>query len=454
MRDQHEHQRRGRPVPGTDALEVRALIARRNATRPLLTFVAIALTATGAARANGAFPDEFSIHFPPDAPHRIFMGANFGLLVSEDDGGTWRYSCEPWVVAGSNAALASANVGFYQVTAAGAILANSVNLTRSSDAACTWPISTGSVSDHVVSDFFPDPTDATFVLAIVIGSAGGSYIVASHDGGTTFDAPHLYDTPDLLTGVEIARSKRGVVYATSVSTSGATFLASTNFGAFDSWTPTALDVGQGTQPRILAIDPANEKTVYLRLLTGSSDAISMTTDGGQTFRTIVTINGQFSAFLRAADGALYAGTRDGNFYVQAAGTTGFATRSGPHFRCLGQRPGATRIYACADMIVDGHSLATSDDNGLTFHPMMSFTQLLGPLTCAPVQTNCAAHWERIQGVLGIGAAADAGQTNSGGGSGGGGGSHCASAGADLSVLLGLAVILWRQAERRIRVSSR
>jgi hypothetical protein len=106
------------------------------------------------------------------------------------------------------------------------------------------------------------------------------------------------------------------------------------------------------------------------------------------------------------------------------------------------------------MIVDGHSLATSDDNGLTFHPMMSFTQLLGPLTCAPVQMNCEAHWERIQGVLGIGAAADAGQTNSGGGSGGGGGSHCASAGADLSALLAVAVILWRRAKRRTKVSHR
>jgi len=41
--------------------------------------------------------------------------------------------------------------------------------------------------------------------------------------------------------------------------------------------------------------------------------------------------------------------------------------------------------------------------------VMSFRDLLGPLTCAPVQTNCAAHWQRIQGVLGIGdAGTDAG----------------------------------------------
>ncbi|TMA75498.1 MAG: hypothetical protein E6J67_08435 [Deltaproteobacteria bacterium] len=429
----------------------------RRAASILLKLVAVSSIAAAAARANGAFPDEFSIHFPPDAQHRILLGANFGLLVSEDDGATWRYSCEPWVVAGSNAALASANVGFYQVTAAGAILANSVNLTRSSDVGCTWPISTGSVGGQIVTDFFPDPNDATFVLAIVTLSSGtGSYIVASHDGGITFDAPHLYDTPDLLTGIEIALSKRGVVYATSVSTSGAaTFLASTNSGAAGSWTPTPLEVSRQTQPRILAIDPADEKTVYLRLLSGPSDSISVTTNGGQSFTQspILTINGQFSAFLRAGDGALYAGTRDGKLYVQAAGTSGFATRDGPHFRCLGQRRGATRIYACADMIVDGYSLATSDDNGITFHPMMSFTQLLGPLTCAPVQTNCEAHWERIQGVLGIGSGADAGQ-NPGGGSGSGGGSHCASAGADLPALLAFAVILWRRAERRTKVSSR
>src|SRR5204863_3186252 len=189
-----------------------------------------------------------------------------------------------------------------------------------------------------------------------------------------------------------------------------------------------------------------EKTVYLRLLSGPSDSISVTTNGGQSFTQspILTINGQFSAFLRAGDGALYAGTRDGKLYVQAAGTSGFATRDGPHFRCLGQRRGATRIYACADMIVDGYSLATSDDNGITFHPMMSFTQLLGPLTCAPVQTNCEAHWERIQGVLGIGSR-DAGQ-----GSSKSGGSHCASAGADVWSWCVLAALLSRQRRARRR----
>src|SRR5438270_4225986 len=164
------------------------------------------------ARANGAFPDEFSIHFPPNAPHRILVGANFGLLVSEDDGATWRYSCEPWIVAGSNAAVnPESSVIFYQVTADGVLLADAVNITRSADQACTWPTATG-VERQVITDIFAAPSDATVVLAI-IAVATGSYIVASHDGGKTFDPTPLKDaSPDLLTGIEIARTDPTVMY--------------------------------------------------------------------------------------------------------------------------------------------------------------------------------------------------------------------------------------------------
>src|ERR671939_416438 len=83
-----------------------ARTVRRTATCALMV-CAVLVGGAPPARANGAFPDEFSVHFPPNAPHRILIGANFGLLVSEDDGATWRYACEPWVVSGSNAALAA-----------------------------------------------------------------------------------------------------------------------------------------------------------------------------------------------------------------------------------------------------------------------------------------------------------------------------------------------------------
>jgi len=420
-----------------------------------LALLSLLLGATRPALANGAFPDEFSLHFPPDAPNRILIGANFGLLVSEDDGASWRYACEPWIVAGSNAALANNSVSFYQVTLDGAYLATSVNLTRSSDVACTWPISTGAVLGQRVADIFVDPNDASFVLAIVVllnPTNVTSYLVASHDGGKTFDPEHLYETPDLLTGVEIARAKAGVVYATSISLSGgpAHFLFSPDRGA--TWTATEIPLPSATEPRILSVDPADEKKVYLRIVGAVSDSMMVTEDSGQSFETILPpIGTALSAFLRAGDGTLYAGTRTGQLYVLPPGAQQFAQRGAPHLRCLGQRPGSTRIYACTDIVTDGYSLAASDDDGQTFQRVMSFRDLLGPLSCAPVQTNCAAHWQRIQGVLGIGdAGTDAGSGPPGPPDGGAPqptsppakSSGCSSAGATVLPIVALLALLY------------
>jgi hypothetical protein len=131
----------------------------------------------------------------------------------------------------------------------------------------------------------------------------------------------------------------------------------------------------------------------------------------------------------------------GKLYVQRVGETGFTERAAPHLRCLGQRPGTTRIYACTDLINDGYNLASSDDGGLTFQPVMSFRQLLGPLTCGSVQTNCQAHWERIQSVLGIGS--DAGPSTDAGAGGPPqrpGGSRCSSAGDGLWTIWALLIL--------------
>src|SRR5262249_14223413 len=105
---------------------------------------------------------------------------------------------------------------------------------------------------------------------------------------------------------------------------------------------------------------------------------------------------------------LYVGELRGVLHVRPAGATQFTSQNAQHFRCLGQRAGTSRIFACGDMSLDGFSVGYSDDQGQTFHPMMSFTDLLGPLTCAPVADACQDHWERIQGVLGIAPPPDGG----------------------------------------------
>lgn len=410
------------------------------------------------ARADGAFPDEFSIHFPAGSPQRIQVGANFGLLVSEDDGATWRYACEPWVTEGSSSSLTQDNVSFYHLTADDSMIALSREITRSEDDACTWPPSGGVITDKPVADFFPDPTDATLVLAVVI-DVSGYYVVASHDGGKTFVDPPIYTSTGLITGVELARSTPGVIYVTSISSTGnvATLARSDDHGAH--WTPHTMTVPAGTEPLIMGIDPDDANTVYLRVTNGGLyDSVVITTDGGQTFDTPLVITGQFSAFLRASDGSLYLGELAGRLHVRAPGATAFTSGPGPHFRCLGQRSGTSRVFACGDMGLDGFSVGYSDDSGQTFHRMMSFVDLLGPLTCAPVATACVDHWERIQGVLGIGPVPDAGPGGGGPDAGpspdagpppppatGSQKSGCSSAEGNAASILGLLVVflLWR-----------
>jgi hypothetical protein len=423
-------------------------------------WIAAAILASAVpAHANGAFPDEFSIHFPPAAPNRILVGANFGLLVSEDNGATWRYSCEPWVVAGSSAAVnPEASVIFYQVTADGALLADAVNITRSADNACTWPTSSG-IQGAIITDLWASPVTASLVFA-TIAVANGSYIVGSSDGGRTFDPTRLYDTQDVITGVESSRSQPARVFATTVSTRGevAKLLRSDSSGAANTWInpregqiSPGIPAGANTQPRILAVDPADANVVWVRLSAGISDAIALTTDGGATFSVPLQIRGQFSSFLRATDGTVYAGTSGGELHIRPPGATAFnAPLTGkPHFRCLGQRFGEPkRIYACGDGVVDGFNLYSSDDGGQTFTGVMKFTQIMGPLACGPVDSNCQAHWQRIQNVLGLGTpVTDAGTGDGGGGGGGGsGGGSCAS----LGVGAGASLILLAFALRRKR----
>src|SRR5262249_34248849 len=152
----------------------------------------------------------------------------------------------------------------------------------------------------------------------------GSGIYPSHDGGVTFGAA-LLATPDRLTGVEIARSTRGVVYATQVhppdaSGPGSTYLLrSADFGA--TWSTTTIDAPSGTEARIAAVDPADANIVYLRLLSPFSDGIAITTDGGRTVPPpALNLSGNaVSSFLRATDGTLYAGTLSGDLYVRPPG---------------------------------------------------------------------------------------------------------------------------------------
>ena len=428
--------------------------------------VALAFAMSGPAFANGAFPDEFSVHFPATAPDRLIIGANFGVMISEDRGATWRYACEPYITEDSSDPLAMINVKYYQVGAGdGEIfqVATNYKMRRSGDDACTWATSGGALAPLQAFDLFPSPTDPAFVVAVgVEPTGGGSSIVASHDGGLTFDTT-LISSPNLFSSLEVAASATagtGTIYATLSGPGIARLMRSDDLGA--TW-PSANTTNSPTLPggvvpvaRIVAIDPESTSTVYLRLIGPPYDAIAIATGGGQTIEIAQTItNSAFSAFARATDKTLYAGTSDGKLYVrpppsaQTPSPPFAAPIKAPHFRCLGQRPGnTTDLYACGDMFQDGFSVGVSHDRGQTFEKVMKLGDLQGLLACPAVQSKCAAHWARIQSVF----ATDGGTASDGGGvgqkPGSSGGGSCATASAGAFAAVALLMGLLRSRSRR------
>src|SRR5438874_7229423 len=58
-------------------------------------FAGLALLARPApARANGAFPASDAVLLPADRPLQIALSTNFGLIISDDGGMTWQWTCE------------------------------------------------------------------------------------------------------------------------------------------------------------------------------------------------------------------------------------------------------------------------------------------------------------------------------------------------------------------------
>src|SRR4051794_27911186 len=59
-----------------------------------LTAMLVVLAPAGRAAANGAFPDSDAVLLPADRPQQIVLATNFGLVISDDGGTTWQWTCE------------------------------------------------------------------------------------------------------------------------------------------------------------------------------------------------------------------------------------------------------------------------------------------------------------------------------------------------------------------------
>src|SRR4051812_28203164 len=88
------------------------------------------------ARADGAFPGSLQVLLPTAQPQQIVLSTNFGLIISDDAGATWQWTCEQAQTFGSSAyGLGPGDRMF--------ALSSQAGLAFSDDLSCTWTVARG-----------------------------------------------------------------------------------------------------------------------------------------------------------------------------------------------------------------------------------------------------------------------------------------------------------------------
>jgi hypothetical protein len=356
---------------------------------PILACALLASLASRAANADGAFPDSLSLFVSDDRPHRVALATNFGLISSNDDGATWTWVCEAPLTSCSN---------LYSVGAAPAdrlYALSSGNLVYSDDDACHWAVASGAVSSGGVADAFPLAQDPARVLAVVspngVGPQTTYTVVASSDAGATFSSV-LYTAAsgDVVTGVEAARTDPKTIYLTIASAKGFAPLLAVTKDAGSTWRTVDLSPTLGQAGlRLIGVDRGNADRVFLRVSELPAEVLAIydaTTDGLTT--PVSFTGGLMSAFLQTAEGPLLVAGRVNDASVVRRSVDGGASwqpvAGAPHLRALAERAG--KIYGAADNMVDGFAIATSSDLGLTFAPLMKFSDVGSIAAC--VRATC------------------------------------------------------------------
>jgi len=350
------------------------------------------------SRANGAFPDSTQVLLPEDAPQRMYLGTNFGVLVSDDSGARWTLSCE----AAIGTAGAMYQLGWAQGQLFGATLEG---VASTQDGACSWSAS-ATQGFAAPSDVFVDRAGRR-VFAIAregLGDGGQAppSLWISSDGAATFS--RAYDAPAgaFLNGVESAQSDPSRLYAAELQfdpAAHAYLLRSDDGGAH--WQRFDLTGVAGEDAvRIAAVDPLDPDRLFLReSAPNGRDALLISEDGGATVRKAKSLSFPMTAFLLRADGDLVVTTNVGEAWLSHDRGATFERRLWPHVRRLAERGGA--LFAATSHLQDGFALARSDDGGKTWLPLMDLRSLCGVLGCGSLASTCADPYAALSTTLAI-----------------------------------------------------
>ena len=366
----------------------------------------IAVSASG----NGRPPHTNGVFFHPTDPNTLLLRTSFGLLISHDDGCSFRWVCEQ-------------NIGYggtfdpkYAVSPSGAIFATTfTGLRVSRDAGCSFATAT----EELLAGS-PERLSDRYLGALAVGSTGEVWvgtadtlqnaIYRSTDDGVTFAVRGTLPPAILWESIRVAPTDPARVYITGGQVNdppSAYFYATTNAGA--DWTAGPLGgVVLGASPiaKVMAVDPVDPNILYLLTVgsqnNGAGDRLYRSGDAGQTFIEVLTTPSTVVGVTVHAETVTVA-TQAGAFSSTDRGLTFQPVAAPLKFACLVQRTDG-RYYACgANWEPDFMALAHSGD-AASWEKIFRFAELAGPVDCpagTPQAETCGPLYSILQQQFGV-----------------------------------------------------
>ena len=372
-------------------------------------WVFAAMLAPTLAWASARTPLTNGIYLRPGDDHSLYVRTTFGLLISHDDGCSFRWVCEKALGYGGEFAPK------YAIATDGTIFAATfTGLRISRDGGCSWVTATAGPSD-------PDHLAEAWIDAIDIGPDGHVWLATaesakpnnlfeSADNGATFRPRGLFSRTVWYKSIRVAKSDPKRIYATGYQVAGeakAHLYRSDDAGATWHELPLADPIRYGGTPivYVLGIDPTNPDVLYMTsggASPPSGDRLYRSSDGGHSFREVLHTSDAVRDVVFRKASVMVATLGSGSF--EASDGVQFARLPGttPQLACLAQKADGSLVGCGANWEPDNMALATSA-TGAAWTKLFRFGELAGPLRC-PAGTlahdACAAQWPALQQQFG------------------------------------------------------
>jgi hypothetical protein len=385
---------------------------------------AAAVLAPALALANGRAPLTNGIQFQPGDDRALYLATTFGLLISRDDGCSFRWVCEQAIGYGGTFDPK------YRIAADGTIFATTFSGLRvSRDGGCSFTTATsdapagspGRIADSWVDGIDIAPTGDVWVATANTGRPSDVY--RSTDNGRTFAPSGLASSAVWWKSIAAAPSRAQRVYATGYQVAGmlpgggqsppTTHLEiSDDTGAH--WAESPLTgVAFGAMPLVyvLGVDPTDPDVVMVSssLANGAGDRLYRTTDAGASWTDVLDTASPIVDLAFEPSGTVVIATLAAASFQSTDRGASFAPLAGaPQLACVGRRGDGT-VFGCgANWDPDEKALARSSD-GAAWTKAFRFVELAGPLDCpagTPEHDTCGGMWPAVQQQFGATGPAD------------------------------------------------